>query len=92
MRYFGYCESASGLGMMGGPLIGQMFYSLMGFEGCFYSTAVVLLISGAFSFMYIPNSVNKAIVLADVFKRLTVTDLDNVGDPRNTTSSIVSKR
>jgi hypothetical protein len=62
--------------MMGGPLIGQLFYSLVGFQGCFYMTAGLIGVCGIGSMMSIPNKVNKGIVLADVYKRLTVTDLD----------------
>lgn len=57
-RYYGYCESATGIGMMGGPIIGQLFYSAFGFEGCFYSTAVILAMAALMTFKLVPNSVN----------------------------------
>jgi MFS family permease len=57
-RYFGYCESATGVGMMGGPIIGQIFYSAFGFQGCFYATSGVLLITSIISFKLIPNEIN----------------------------------
>lgn len=59
MRYFGYCESATGIGMMGGPIFGQLFYSAFDFQGCFYATAVVLFAAACLSFKLIPNEVNK---------------------------------
>lgn len=49
VRYFGYCESATGIGLMAGPIVGQVFYSAFGFEGCFYSTTVVLMLAGMLS-------------------------------------------
>ncbi len=30
-KNFGYCESAIGMGMMIGPILGQIFYSAFGF-------------------------------------------------------------
>ena len=57
--YFGYCESATGIGLMAGPIVGQVFYSSFGFSGCFYSTTVLLLGAGYISYKYI-NQSNKS--------------------------------
>ena len=53
--YFGYCESATGIGLMAGPIVGQIFYSKYGFDGCFYSTTVMLGLAGFFSWAFIPD-------------------------------------
>ncbi len=45
--------------MMSGPIIGQIFYSSFGFEGCFYCTSAVLAIALIISYYEIPNRVNK---------------------------------
>ena len=54
--YFGYCESATGIGLMAGPIVGQVFYSSFGFEGCFYSTTMLLMGAGYISYKYIRMS------------------------------------
>ena len=46
--------------MMSGPIIGQIFYSAFGFQGCFYATAGVLLITSIVSFKLIPNEINSS--------------------------------
>jgi Major Facilitator Superfamily len=43
---------------MAGPIVGQVFYSAFGFEGCFYSTTVVLALAGVLSSYFIPERVN----------------------------------
>ena len=57
--YFGYCESATGIGLMAGPIVGQVFYSSFGFEGCFYSTTLLLIGAAYISYKYI-NQTNKS--------------------------------
>jgi hypothetical protein len=54
--YFGYCESATGIGLMAGPIVGQVFYTQFGFEGCFYSTTVMLIGAGMLSHRYIKTN------------------------------------
>ena len=44
---------------MAGPIVGQVFYSAFGFEGCFYSTTVVLFAAGVLSYKLIPGSINR---------------------------------
>jgi MFS family permease len=53
--YFGYCESATGIGLMAGPIVGQVFYSSFGFEGCFTSTTLILAFAGFLSWKLIPE-------------------------------------
>ena len=55
---FGACESAIGMGMMIGPILGQVFYYFE-FEGCFYGTGVLIIICGFISHCYMPESLNK---------------------------------
>lgn len=57
--YIGYCESASGVGLMAGPIVGQAFFSVFGFEGCFYATTGLLAIAGALQYAMIPEAVNR---------------------------------
>ena len=45
--------------MMGGPIVGQVFYSAFGFSGCFYSTAFLIFGSGLLAIKFIPGSINK---------------------------------
>jgi MFS family permease len=55
---FGACESAIGMGMMTGPILGQIFY-YFDFEGCFYGTGVLILICGFISHCFMPESLNR---------------------------------
>ena len=54
----GFLESATGIGMMGGPIIGQITYTAFGFGGCFYSTAIVISLAGSLVYFIAPNSLN----------------------------------
>ena len=38
---------------MAGPIVGQVIYSSFGFEGCFYSTTLLLMGSGYISYRFI---------------------------------------
>jgi len=40
--YFGYLESAVGVGLMIGPVIGQLIFNQVGFEKTFYCTAIII--------------------------------------------------
>jgi hypothetical protein len=44
--------------LMAGPIVGQIFYTNFGFEGCFYSTTVLLIGAAYISYKYI-NLSNK---------------------------------
>ncbi len=56
-KVFGACESAIGMGMMIGPILGQVFY-YFGFEGSFYGTGVLILLCGFFTHCSMPESLN----------------------------------
>ena len=57
-KVFGACESAIGMGMMIGPILGQVFYYFE-FEGCFYGTGVLILICGFITHCYLPEWLNR---------------------------------
>ncbi len=52
--YFGLYETAVGLGIMTGPIIGQSIYNLVGFEDTFYITALLISIPLIFICICIP--------------------------------------
>jgi MFS family permease len=58
--YFGYFESAVGIGMMLGPVIGQVLYNALGFEYTFYCTALIISIPTIWMIFTIPNRMNKS--------------------------------
>jgi len=43
-QYFGYLESAVGMGLMFGPVIGQTIFNLVGYEYTFYYSALLVAI------------------------------------------------
>lgn len=43
-QYFGYIESAVGVGLMVGPVIGNSIYNLVGYEYTFYCSALLVAI------------------------------------------------
>jgi len=51
---YGYVEASIGTGLMLGPVIGQVLYSLLNFELTFYCTAAILLIPIILTTLYIP--------------------------------------
>lgn len=57
-KVFGACESAIGMGMMIGPILGQVFYYFE-FEGCFYGTGVLILVCGFITHCYLPEWLNR---------------------------------
>jgi len=59
-RYFGYFESAVGVGLMLGPVLGQIFYTLLGFEYTFYCTGGVLVLPLILQVIFVPNRLNKS--------------------------------
>jgi MFS family permease len=58
--YFGYFESAVGIGMMLGPVIGQLLYNALDFEYTFYCTAIIIAIPTIWMIFTIPNRMNKS--------------------------------
>ena len=58
-EYFGYFESAVGIGLMSGPVIGQLIFNMVGFEQTFYYTALILTIPFIAQIIYVPNTLNR---------------------------------
>jgi len=59
--YIGYCQSAIGIGLMLGPVIGQSLYnSTLNYEMTFYTFGVVLALSMGVLMIVIPNHINHA--------------------------------
>lgn len=57
-KYLGMGESAAGLGMMLGPVMGGVLYSSAGYFGAFMSFAVLLAAAGVLSLLVLPNTLN----------------------------------
>ena len=55
----GYCQSACGIGLMSGPVIGGILYSFLKFEKTFLVFAGLLFLSGLMAFFFLPNRMNK---------------------------------
>ena len=54
-QMYGYVEAAVGTGLMLGPVIGQILYSLLNFELTFYCTAAILLIPIILCLSFLPS-------------------------------------
>jgi MFS transporter, ACDE family, multidrug resistance protein len=59
--YFGYLESAVGIGLMLGPVIGQLMYNKVGFEKTFYCTAIIISVSLLLQLFLIPRRLNYSV-------------------------------
>lgn len=59
--YFGYLESAVGVGLMIGPVIGQLIYNVAGFEKTFYYTAAIISSSLVLQLFIIPQRLNHSV-------------------------------
>lgn len=57
--YIGYCQTAVGLGLMLGPVIGTTIFKLVGYEFTFYVLAGVLVGSLLTAFFLLPSRINK---------------------------------
>lgn len=57
--YIGYCQTAVGLGLLMGPVIGTSIYGLVGYEFTFYILAGVLSLSFLTAIFLLPNRINK---------------------------------
>lgn len=58
-EYVGYCQSACGIGLMVGPVLGSMIYSSLGYENTFFVFAGMLLVSCGFVFFILPARLNR---------------------------------
>ena len=57
--YIGYCQTAVGLGLLLGPVIGTTIFQFAGYEGTFYVLAGILCLSVATAFFMLPIRINK---------------------------------
>jgi hypothetical protein len=53
-----YLSAARGLGFLGGPLLGQLFYNSAGFGGAFLIFSGILLVSVILSAIMLPKTLN----------------------------------
>ena len=58
-EYIGYCQSACGIGLMVGPIMGSMIYSHVGYENTFFIFSGMLLVSCIFVYFILPARLNK---------------------------------
>lgn len=59
-EYIGYCQSAVGIGLMLGPVLGQALYTLVNYELTFYIFAIFLTTAMLVLLIVIPNHINHA--------------------------------
>jgi MFS family permease len=57
--YFGYLESAVGIGLMAGPVIGQTIFNLVDYEKTFYCSALLVSIPLVLQIFCIPSYLNR---------------------------------
>lgn len=57
---YGYTESAIGMGLMIGPVLGQLLYNVLGFEYTFYCISGILCIPFILIIFFVPNKLNRS--------------------------------
>ena len=57
--YLGFCSTARGLGVMSGPLLGQLIYNALEFEKTFYIFAGIISPFLLLSILWIPRELNR---------------------------------
>ena len=57
-KYVGYCQSACGIGLMSGPVIGAIVYGALGFQNTFFIFAGILGLCGLLVLVFLPNRLN----------------------------------
>ncbi len=57
--YIGYCQTAVGLGLLMGPVIGTSIYGAVGYQKTFYILAGILAASFLTAIFMLPNRINK---------------------------------
>jgi MFS family permease len=58
-EFIGYCQSACGIGLMTGPVLGSMIYGSLGYEKTFFVFSGILLFSCIIVFFILPPRLNK---------------------------------
>jgi MFS family permease len=64
--YIGYVQTAVGLGLLLGPVIGTIIYSFAGYEGTFYILSGVLTCSLLITTFFLPSRLNKSAKVDEV--------------------------
>lgn len=67
-KYVGYCQSACGIGLMSGPVIGSIIYKYAQFEWTFFIFAGLLFVCGLLVLFFLPNRLNNKAEVTDVEK------------------------
>jgi predicted MFS family arabinose efflux permease len=57
-QFMGYCESAIGIGLMTGPVLGSLIYSGLKYQGTFFCFAILLSICCLLIVILLPSRVN----------------------------------
>ena len=68
-KFVGYCQSACGLGLMSGPVIGALIYDAVGFEYTFMIFSALLTLTGLLCLVFLPNRLNKLAETSEEEKR-----------------------
>lgn len=58
-KYLGYTESAMGIGLMIGPVLGEIVYKQLGYEYTFLTFAGILVAGGVLAFVLLPQQLNQ---------------------------------
>ena len=58
-KYLGYGETAAGIGLAIGPVIGSSIYSISGYLECFILFTILLFLNGLFCLYILPKSLNQ---------------------------------
>ena len=64
-KYIGFAESAAGVGLMIGPVIGGVLNSYMGYLPCYLVFASILFLTGIACLIMLPGSLNQKPVRSD---------------------------
>ena len=65
-EYMGYCESAVGVGLMIGPVLGSFIFGLCGYEKTFYVFGTIIGIGLIVVFFLLPPRLNKNVMPSSV--------------------------
>ena len=57
-KFVGYCQSACGIGLMSGPVIGSLIFAAVGFEFTFVIFSGLMFFCGFLVLVFLPNRLN----------------------------------
>ena len=58
-KYLGFAESAAGVGLMIGPVLGGAMNSFLGYLPCYLIFAMILFLTGLVNLIFLPASLNQ---------------------------------